>query len=289
MTLELVRVKADDGVRLEGTLTRPGGGASPSLPFDVAVLHHGVGGTFYNQNFFEHMTGELLERGVAVLRVNNRGHDLMYNSPTGRLGAAFEGMDDSRRDWRAWNDFAASQGFTRICVWGHSLGAVKSIYYQAKEQDERVVRMVASSPPRFSYSTYLGMDTGGKFQGTFEQAQAKVAAGEGDSLIAISVPTNAILAARTVVEKYGPAEGYDFMKHLPAITGIPALVTLGGEEGKGPDAPDWLGFGGSATRVASLAEGQSNLAFRLIPGADHGYNNRFGELWTAVEEWLAGS
>lgn len=47
--------------------------------------------------------------------------------------------------------------------------------------------------------------------------------------------------------------------------------------------------GGSATRVASLAEGQSNLAFRLIPGADHGYNNRFGDLWTAVEEWLAGS
>lgn len=285
MQVHLVRVRTDDGLRLEGTLSRP---ATPrsDLPFDVAVLHHGVGGNFYNQNFFEAMTEQLLASGCAVLRVNNRGHDLMYNSPIGRLGAAYESVDDCRRDWRAWNDFAEAQGYRRICVWGHSLGAVKSIYWAANQQDPRVTRLIAVSPPRFSYGTYQGMDGAGRFQAYYQRAKALVEAGEPEALMAVDIPTSVVLAAKTYVDKYGPQERYDILAHVPKV-GVPLLVTVGGEEGKGPDAPDWFSFGGLAGLLAELAARQSNLRFEVVPGADHGYNGKATELWAVVSDWLS--
>ena len=104
------------------------------------ILHHGVGGNFYNPGFIDRMADQFLERGCAVLRVNNRGHDLAYNSPAGRLGSAFETVDDCRHDWTAWTDLAAKREYGRIGVWGHSLGAVKTIYSLAVQGDERIVR-----------------------------------------------------------------------------------------------------------------------------------------------------
>ncbi len=283
MLVELVRVQTADGVRLDGALSEASGGAAGG--FDAVLMQHGVGGNFYNPSFFEHMTKEFVSRGVTVLRANNRGHDLMYNSPAGRLGAAFETVDDCRHDWKAWLDLLEGRGHRRVCVFGHSLGAVKSIHHAALEQDPRVVRVVAASPPRFNHANSQAMDTSGVFQATYERALALVQAGSGEELITIAVPTSAVMAAKTYVDKYGPANRYDIIANLPKV-GVPTLVTIGGEEGKGPDFPDWYSFGGLATKVASLAEGQANVAFKLITGADHGYNGKAVELWMAVDGWV---
>ena len=51
-------------------------GSVPPLAVDVVILHHGVGGNFYSPGMFEQYSDALLEQGCAVLRVNNRGHDL---------------------------------------------------------------------------------------------------------------------------------------------------------------------------------------------------------------------
>src|SRR5438094_295145 len=86
MNVELVRVVTNDGVRLEGSLRLAESPETERLPVDVVIFHHGVGGNFYNQTFFEKMSDAFLALGCAVLRVNNRGHDLAFNSPAGRLG-----------------------------------------------------------------------------------------------------------------------------------------------------------------------------------------------------------
>lgn len=286
MLIDLVTAKTTDNVRLDGMLARPAPGTTRSLGCDVTMLHHGVGGTFYNANFFEHLTERLLDQGVAVLRVNNRGHDLMYNSPTGRLGAAFEKLDDAQLDWTAWLEFTATQGFPRVCVMGHSLGAVKTILYGAGAPDPRVVSLVAVSPPRFCYSEYVRLDVSGRFKAYYEKAQAMVDAGDADGLLSVDNPPGVVLAAKTYVDKYGPHERFDILQHLPKVT-LPILVTIGSEEGKGPTAADWYPFGGLATKVASLAEGQPNVSFRLIDGADHMYTGKAPELWSAIAEWLA--
>ena len=151
MSTELVNVRARDGVRLDGMWRTPEPSAGNGLPVDVMVLHHGVGGNFYGSSPFESFAPKLLENGCATIRVNNRGHDAVSNAVRDgvrtRFGAAYEIIDDCRQDWAAWIDFAEAQGYERIGVWGHSLGAVKSIYHAAVEHDPRVTCVVAGSPP----------------------------------------------------------------------------------------------------------------------------------------------
>jgi pimeloyl-ACP methyl ester carboxylesterase len=285
MNVELVRVVADDGVRLEGALRLPEPGTASALPVDVVIFHHGVGGNFYSRYFFEQMSDAFLARGCAALRVNNRGHDLAYNSPAGRLGAAFETVDDCRLDWGAWTDFAESRGFQRIGVWGQSLGAVKTIYALALQPDPRIVRAITTSPPRFSHSAYKAREDGMEFLAYYNRARQLVEAGDPDSLFAADLPTSLVATARTYVDKYGPSERYDILQYLPDVQ-TPLLVTIGGEEGIYPDRPDRFAFGGLAEQVAALADTLPNVTFELIPGADHSYTNRTDELWAAVERWL---
>lgn len=93
------------------------------------------------------------------------------------------------------------------------------------------------------------------------------------------------MTARVYVDKYGPAERYDILKHLPNVR-TPSLVTIGGEEGIYEDRPDRFAFGGLAEQVAALAERSPTLTFELVPGADHAYTNRTDQLWAVVERWL---
>lgn len=285
MNVELVRVQTADGIRLDGALRRAEPGAS-RLPVDVVILHHGVGGNFYSENFFDPVGDELLARGCAALRVNNRGHDLAYNTPSGRLGAAFETVDDSRHDWKAWIDFAEQAGYRRVALWGHSLGAVKTIYFSAVQGDPRVACAIATSPPRFSYSDYLSRADGSQFRAYYDRARRALDENDPDGLLTITIPTSAILSARTYVDKYGPDERYDLLKLLPGVS-VPILVTIGSEEGARPDSPDRFSFGGLAGKVATLAGQTPNLTFELISGADHMYTGKTDDLWSVVERWLA--
>ena len=250
-------------------------------------MHHGVGGNFYRASFQDKMGDELLNRGVAVLRVNNRGHDLAYNAPPPhrRLGAAFETVDDCRHDWRAWIDLAAERGYQRILVWGHSLGAVKTIYYLAKEKDPRVARAVASSPPRFSHSSFLARHDGKQFADAVEDAKQLAKSGKPDSLFAIEIPTSALMTTKTYFDKYGVEERYDIIKHLPD-TVTPLYVTVGGLEGREGQA-DRYAFGGLDGLLTDAAKKSNSWSYRLIDGADHFYSGVEGKLWSAVETWLA--
>ena len=181
MLVDLVRIQTPDEVTLDGSFRRPDTDTECSLPIDCLIMHHGVGSNFYKSHFHDPMAERFLERGCAVMRVNNRGHDLAYNHlPQGRLGAAFETIDDCRIDWKCWIDFAEAEGFERIGLWGHSLGAVKTIYYMGTEKDARVGRVIASSPPRFSHSAYLARNDGEIFGKQVDLAQKLADAGERD-------------------------------------------------------------------------------------------------------------
>ena len=78
MNVELIRVHTEDSVDLEGMLRQPASGVTSRLPIDAVIMHHGVGGNFYRQYFLDEMTDAFLAQGCSVLRVNNRGHDLVY-------------------------------------------------------------------------------------------------------------------------------------------------------------------------------------------------------------------
>jgi pimeloyl-ACP methyl ester carboxylesterase len=285
MGIELVSVRTNDGVRLDGVLTQPANASSNTLGIDAVILHHGVGGNFYRESFFSVLTSALVEQGCAVLRVNNRGHDLMYNVATGRLGAAYEVVDDCRHDWRAWLDFLQFRGYGRICLWGHSLGAVKTIHYLSTEEDARVPLAIAASPPLFSYADYMHKEKAEDFKRLYDKAQTLVESAAGDELLAVTIPTNIVVAARTYVDKYGPEERYNILDALPKVP-VPILVTIGSEEGLGLHSSDWFPFGGLAQKVSDLSSQTQNLSFEMIEGANHAYAGREDALWSVAQRWV---
>ena len=284
MSVDLVNVKTRDGLRLDGIWRKPDSGITSRLGVDLVVLQHGVGGNFYGAGMFEEYSDALLEKGCAVLRVNNRGHDGMSRAVVGddvkRIGAAYESMDECRYDWQAWVDFAQAAGYQSIGIWGHSLGAAKSIYYMATEGDRRVKCVVAGSPPRFSYSAYAAMGEGEEFSRLASQAQKCIDDGYPETLIDTPYPLPLILAAEVFIEKYGPEERFNILKHLPNVQ-VPLLVMIGTEE-----AQTMMGFRGLPAEVERLAGELDHLTFESIPGADHAYTHQREYVWGVVSRWL---
>ncbi len=279
MDVQLVNVETLDGVHLDGYLRAANASGSTPLGVDVVVCHHGVGGNFYAPSFLDALGDALIARGTAILRVNNRGHDQAYHLGQRRLGAAYEVVDDCRQDFTAWLDFAAARGFRRVALWGHSLGAVKTVYFLSLAHDPRVVCAVASSPPRFVHQAYLASAGGARFKADIERAQQMVDAAQPDNLLEAHIPQARAFSARTFLDKYGPAARYDYFEHLPR-TGVPVLLTLGSLE------RDDISFAPLAERGPSMSSEWSNVSYALVDGADHSYTGRTDDLWHAASTWL---
>jgi pimeloyl-ACP methyl ester carboxylesterase len=278
MDVELVNVQTTDAVRLDGYLRTAPATVSP-LGLDVVICHHGVGGNFYGPSFFDPMGDRLLQQGCAILRVNSRGHDQAFHVGERRLGAAYELLEDCALDLSAWLDFAEQRGYKRIGLWGHSLGAVKTVYFVGAVRDRRVVCAVASSPPRFVYQTYVSGADGARFAADIRSAQELIAAGKPEALVDVVVPVARPFSARTYIDKYGPDARFDYFAHLPGV-GVPLLLTLGSLES------DNISFAPLAEQGPSFSSRWPGISYQLIDGADHSYTDRTDQLWNAVAGWL---
>jgi len=284
MLVDLVHISTRDGVRLDGTWRKPPQEGASQLGLDVIILHHGVGGNFYSPGMFDLYSDTLLEQGCAVLRVNNRGHDPMSRAVVGegvrRLGAAYEHLQDCVYDWEGWVDFAHAAGYQRIGLWGHSLGATKSIYYMATQRDPRVQCVLAGSPPRFSYAAFTALEGGAEFKRLASQAQQYIDQGRPETLIDTVYPVPLLVTAEVFIEKYGPQEHYDLLKYVPNVQ-CPLLIMVGTAE-----AQTMMAFQGLPPLLEKLADGLENVTFASIPGADHAYTHQRDYVWGVVRRWL---
>jgi dipeptidyl aminopeptidase/acylaminoacyl peptidase len=280
MHVELVRVTTTDRLRLSGYLRTPAASVQHSLPVDLVLCLHGVGGNFYNPSFFDKMGDELLARGCAILRVNTRGHDEAYLDGGRQLGSAYEIVDDCRLDVTAWMDFATERGFRAMALWGHSLGAVKTVYFLGVQDDPRIVCALASSPPRFSNATYRASSDGPRFETDIARAQQLLADGQPEVLLETRVPMERRFAARTYLDKYGPNTRYDYFQHLPNVR-KPLLLTVGSLEA------DNVSFAPLVEQGPSFETRWPEISFSNIDGANHAYASRTRELWTDVASWFS--
>ena len=285
MQVELIRVNTEDGLVLPGVLALPKKPGT-DLPVDACILVHGRGGSFYSSGLPDDVGGALLEKGCAVFRINTRGGGgevVFARTEGGRLpvGAACEVVDHCRYDLDAWVGLAVERGYERIALWGHSLGAVKSIYYQARIKDVRVKCIVAGSPPWLSHAHFLTQPEGKEIEETCERAKALVDDGRGDEILEVAGPLRGTLSSATqYLEKYGPDDNYNILKYLPQV-GCPTLVTTGTEE-----ARTMAAFRGLHERLEALSRQQPNLSAVRIQGADHSYTGVRQEMFQAAWEWL---
>lgn len=149
MKTTFIRVTTEDKLILQGLLYEP------DQKTNKVILHiHGMAGNFYENRFLDAMAKTFTDNAWAFLVPNTRGHDFIADFPVAgdkeeykRIGNFREKFEECVFDVKAWLDFADLQGFKEIVLQGHSLGAVKVVYYIAKTEDKRVSKMVLVSPP----------------------------------------------------------------------------------------------------------------------------------------------
>jgi dienelactone hydrolase len=285
MMVDLVQVSTRDGVRLDGMLQSPES-ARRDWPIDAVCCIHGTGGNFYSSTLFDALAARCLEHGVAVLRINTRGHDGISNAVTARggrrLGAAYEIVDECRHDLAAWIELLKERGFPRVGLIGHSLGAVKCLYALAHEPALQVACVIDISPPRLSYSWFCTSPEGPDFLKSYQQADALVQAGKPASLLEVTLPLPFAITAAGYVEKYGPDERYNFLHFINGVR-CPLLITLGAIE-----VADNMAFRGSPEALAELARKQPTLSVVMIANANHFYTDARDELLVHIESWIVG-
>ncbi|MBX7075372.1 MAG: alpha/beta fold hydrolase [Pirellulales bacterium] len=284
MPLELVRVTTGDGLRLDGSLRRSDAPADGGL-VDAALLVHGTGSNFYGSTLMDAIESRLVGRGIAVLRINTRGHDGISTSATMsggvRQGAAYEVLSDCRHDLAAWIAFLIEQGFSRLLLAGHSLGALKACYAMSEEPHDAVRAVAAVSPPWLSHARFLQSAKGAVFAETYALAKTLVAAGRGEELMQIEFPLPYLVSARAYLDKYHRDETYNVLALLPRIR-APLLAVFGGQE-----IQQNVAFRELPQAMEQLAAAQAlPIEVGVIAGADHFYASARDELAARIDRWL---
>jgi pimeloyl-ACP methyl ester carboxylesterase len=284
MLVDLVQVTTDDAMRLHGALQLPEAGAPRPHGVDAWLCIHGTGSNFYSASTLAGLAPKLLATGAAVLRANTRGHDIVSTGPSagGRWlqGAAFERVDEAPRDLSAWIGFLKQQGFARVALLGHSLGAVKAIVTLAADDAPDVALLVAASPPRLSYEHFCASARGDEFRQLYATAEELVRAGRGEELMFVKFPLPYYVTASGYVDRYGPQERYNVLRYLERVR-CPVLVTFGSTE-----VQNEVAFRGMPEAVESLPAQVAKPSVAVVAGADHQYTGCHDALAGRIVSWL---
>lgn len=277
--VRLVDVATLDGVTLHGAFLAAAPVARRS-GFDAALLMHGVASTFY-LSLAPVFAETLAASGLAALRANNRGHDIVSRGGAAQpfLGAAFERIGDCVHDWTAWLDWLGERGYRKVLLCGHSLGGVKTAHAMAHAPHPLVGGVVLLSPPRFSYQRWIVSARAAEFRAHLDRAEALVAAGRPDELFPVTMPVPFLASAASYLAKYGPDAHYDVFENLPRI-GVPVLAFTGERE------LDQVEFGGHPAAYADAARHKADLVHHIVPGADHFYRGEEPWVLDAIGAWV---
>lgn len=273
---ELVYTDTEDGLNLEGVVIHP----TATSPKPLAVVWvHGLTGRFYAKSAI--LTGrDLAAEGYTFVSGNNRGHDFgarYWNAETGQpllAGGGWERFDESPYDVDAWITFAASLGYERIVVVGHSLGALKVAHYQALRQDPRIVGLVAASaalpaarPKPELIALAERMEAEGRDQDLLPWGSSTAGAGTHSAATFLN-------RVRTGLDQYGLDDPE------PAIGTIrcPVLAIFGTVQDTGTAA--------DLEMIRRNAKRATRVDTAMIEGADHIYTGRESAVAGVILAWL---
>lgn len=284
MKVNLVQATTPDGLWLDGAL-HVADSRDTDVGVDAVLCLHGAASNFYS-SLLTDLASHFLDAGITLLRVNTRGHDGISTSATAagayRGGAAYEDVDECRHDVRGWIDFLRQQGYERIALLGHSLGAIKAVYSQAHDPHEAIKCVLAVSPARLSHSYFRETPHGARFFDTYMTAKEHVTAGRGGTLMQVVVPIPLVITAASYVDKYGPEERFNILKFADRVT-CPTFYTFGELE-----LQSGMAFVRLPESLADLPDGTSSREIITLGGADHMYTGVRDVLAERLIAWLRG-
>lgn len=278
-TERLVSAVTEDGYVLEGAQFTPVEVASAGT---VVVWMHGFTGRFYEQHTVA-IGRRLADRGYTFVTGNNRGHDngtFVHREDRGQslvAGAWWEDIRDCRFDLAAWIGFACQLGAPRVVLAGHSLGAMKAVWYMGTCQDERVSGLISASGPLRIWQR-MAQDPA-----RLATARRLVSEGRGGELLPADDGGRVTSAATLVHRSESGADVYGLENPNADVplskVRCPVLFVLGSEEpeiGRAEDLP-------VLKRNARSTPSSETI---YVEGADHVYHDREHVVADAIANWL---
>ncbi|MBV8713649.1 MAG: alpha/beta hydrolase [Chloroflexi bacterium] len=263
-----------EGAQFTPTQDPPGG--------TVVVWMHGFTGRFYEAHTVAIGRG-LADRGYTFITGNNRGHDLgafiqrQDRSPGLMAGAWWEDIGECKFDLAAWIGFGCQAGASRVVLAGHSLGAMKAVWYMGTCQDDRVSGLISASGPLRIWQRM------GAAPERLATARALVAEGRGGELLPPDAGGRITSAATLVYRADLDTDVYGFQQpgaEAPLCNiRCPILFVLGSEEpeiGRKEDLPT----------LKSNARAAASTETVYVDGADHVYHDREHVVVDAIANWL---
>lgn len=277
----LVQTNTIDGVRLHGFMTEP-------ARFKNAwIVVHGVNSNFYSSELLMKLTQSLANDDTSVLLVNTRGHDILsFNagSTPMRLGSQIESISACHLDLDAWAQFLTKEGFQKFSLLGHSLGALKCVYWGLKN-DDRLEALVAVSPPRLNTEILLrDPNRGAVFADHLNEAMDKCHSGHPESVMKVRFPLPMWICASTYCDKYGSGDKYDYHAMANRLQ-VPTLWTFGQYEVESGSANFHQADLALQKLISTNLQVVSRHTVCVIPNADHSYRDVTSKLSDCISRW----
>ena len=278
MLVDLVHTKTSDDVTLSGIVLEPEQPRT-DLAVDAIVMVHGSGGNFYLSPSNPRAV-KLRDMGIPAALFNTRGHDVVGGrAGKTRTGNAYELLSETHLDLQATVGFMAQRGYERVGIWGSSLGAVRVVLAQAKNQDPNVAAVISLAPLRFSHEYYSECEMADEHLQNYEDAKALVDAGRGHEIMFVDFPNpGAYFSADVYLDRHC-SEHYDITKAYTNEIECPLFILTGSEE----THPRMRNAGRD---MAALCEGRDNVTWIDLEGADHGWHNKEEDLFNVIPNWL---
>lgn len=288
MKTTFYRTKTTDNLRLDGLFFEPDQKSS------IGILHiHGMAGNFYENVFLDLMAEEYTKVGYAFLTVNTSGHDFITDLQVvgereqyKRKGQIFEKFEDCVLDIDTWLKFFKSKGYDRLILQGHSLGAVKVVYYLYKKPKSDVVALILASPPDMLGLVRVEAEKK-NFERDLTEARKLVAEGKGDALLSNKIWDWYYKSAQSYLNIFADSaktdvfpilRGGDF-KELESIK-IPILAFYGGTDDKTVFSPE------KDLEIIQKHLKNEKSKTLLISTAPHSYFKHEKQAALAVVNWL---
>ena len=252
---------------LDGFWTRCSTRASTLL-----IYVHGMGGTFYRSRLTREFLRQGTQRGFDVLAFNNRGHD---------AHVADERFSDSLADLDAAMRFAASRGYRRVMLLGHSTGSQKISYFQARRRDPRIAALVLLAPgDDYAISR---RNLGRHHARWIRRARQLVAEGRGDTRLpsaCLGFSARRFLSVADRRSTEAALFDYEGPMRLYGQIKIPVLAVFGDREEYACMPVPAMG------QILKEKSRSRQFGFAVIRGGDHSFHEHEAATVRLVLSWL---
>lgn len=282
MKCELTTTQTADGIKLHGALWR-----SPTRhsKVDLLIFIHGVGSNFYQSSIVGKIIPTLLDSGISLLSINTRGHDFVFSAgsvhPESWLGSSNEIVHDCILDIHSWVDQSRRMDFERVGLFGHSLGAIKTIYQQAYQPHADIAAIIAGSPSCLSCSNFQQSQRAEEFSGDLSWAKQEMEAGNPTQISEVTFPFQLMMSPRTFLDKYGENERYNILRFMDQVK-IPMLMTFGERELRGTNPA----FADLDRHIMPMIKEMPETELVIFPDGDHYYSGLQVQLAESVVKWI---